>query len=627
MSVQAEFTVFCPRCRRHYEAERTVCPRDGARLAEVPVTLPRPGNVFDSRYVILEVVGKGGMATIYRGYDVPNRRQCALKVLKVKFSSEERTVAQFFTEARLARRLEHPNIIRTYDYGRTDVGYLYIAMELLRGQTLSRLIRSGGALKVPRAMNLFSQIVEALGAAHGRGTIHRDLKPENIFVYEENGVERVKLLDFGIAQFAGTSSMSSREICGTPAYMSPEQIRGQPVAPPADLYSAGIVAFEMLVGRQPFTGPTPMDILKRQIKMKAPRISDVAPDVELSPELDSLVFQLMQKKAANRLAGAAQVRLVLSKLGYSPPPLPEIKENPEATVTTDESVPVLSYDQECPDVDLAAPDPGIVPAASELAEEVLVARVRPGILLEEGLSIRIDDAQPATTGGGDRESAPSFRVPTSATADRYSMLHVRFVSLKRTDGESSAEELRAEISDDLENWFGYVDQLGGLVCYDSGQDVKVLFGYLTESGEYPLAALEAARTLSIQVEHHAIRRGIPCGVRMGVATGVVYTDQNVEGPLDWLIKGSEIDFAVRLSRMAPVGSVVMCQNTALEAQPGAEVREMAPVVTRGGLSRGTFLLKRLTASVALSAPIGQSLPAAPFPARPELERTQKELRH
>ena len=109
---------------------------------------------------------------------------------------------------------------------------------------------------------------------------------------------------------------------------------------------------------------------------------------------------------------------------------------------------------------------------------------------------------------------------------------------------------------------------------------------------------------------------------------MVYTAQNVEGPLDWLIKGSEIDFAVRLSRMAPAGGVVMCQNTALQATPGAEVREMAPVVTRGGVSKGTFLLKRLTTAVALTAPLGQDLPARAFPPPPgEFERTEEEVRN
>ena len=235
MGSHVEYSLFCPRCRRHYEAERTVCPSDGWKLLEVPLTLPRPGNVFDSRYVILETIGKGGMATIYRGYDVPNRRQCALKVLKVKFTSEERAVVQFFNEARMARRLRHPNIVRIYDYGRTEIGYLYIAMELLSGQTLSRLIRRGGALEPARALNLFAQMTDALAAAHDCGTIHRDLKPENIFLCREDDRETVKLLDFGIAQFAGVAASTSRDICGTPAYMSPEQIRGKQALPASDL--------------------------------------------------------------------------------------------------------------------------------------------------------------------------------------------------------------------------------------------------------------------------------------------------------------------------------------------------------------------------------------------------------
>ena len=156
MVIEAEHSLFCPQCRRQYEAERTVCPSDGARLLSVPLCYPRPGNVFDSRYVLLETIGKGGMATIYRGYDAQARCQCALKVLKVKFSSEERAVAQFFMEARLARMLNHPNIVRILDFGMTQVGYLYIAMDLLHGSTLSALIRNEGAMEPSRAVGIFA---------------------------------------------------------------------------------------------------------------------------------------------------------------------------------------------------------------------------------------------------------------------------------------------------------------------------------------------------------------------------------------------------------------------------------------------------------------------------------------
>ena len=235
-------------------------------------------------------------------------------------------------------------------------------------------------------------------------------------------------------------------------------------------------------------------------------------------------------------------------------------------------------------------------------------------MLEEELSIRLaGEGEEAVNEDTAREES---RQPTASMAERYSMIHVRFVALD-TDIEDTAraEELRLELVEELEPWFDSVQQLGGLVCYDSGAELKVLFGYLTDSKDYAIAALDASRSLSLQMEYQAIRKGRPCGVQIGVATGVVYTDLNVEGPLDWLIKGSDIDFAVRLSRIAPVGGVVMCQNTAIRSQPSATVYEVAPVAARGGRKVQTFLLKSL---VGLSVESSQD-PAPVALAAQELE--------
>jgi serine/threonine protein kinase len=626
MRTVVDFSLFCPVCRRHYEAERTVCPSDGARLSELPLTLPRPGNVFDSRYVILETVGKGGMATIYRGFDVPNRRQCALKVLKSKFSSEERAVHQFFNEARLASRLQHPNIVRTFDYGRTDVGYLYIAMELLSGETLSRLIRQDGPLDPERAIGIFSQIIDALAEAHARGTIHRDLKPENVFVYTEGGRERIKLLDFGIAQFSGTAQLNSREICGTPAYMSPEQIRGRKASPSSDLYSAGIVLFEMLAGKQPFTGPSPMEILRRQLKMEPPLLSDVAGQADVHPGLEELVWNMMQKKPADRPASAGEVQETLLKLGIRCSAQPRVL-HPVPDPQLDE--PDLDRDQAIfsfGEGSLLSEEgmPEIVPVNSGELSELLSTRVKPSILLQEPGGIWLDE-------GEDRSPREIQHIPVvpddsiRRMADRYTLLHVRFVALEgERDKGATIEERRQEIAEELDQWTEYVNALGGLVCYDSGTDLKILFGYLVEDDGQVLHALEAARSLSLQVEHQAVRQGKRLGVRMGVANGVVFTDQNVEGPLDWLIRGSEIDFAVRLSRLAPIGGVLMCQQTALRAQPEAKLHEMARVNARGNRPTGTFLLKEISyqrgTERADAIPAHQAVLVDPAAIRPELRQ-------
>jgi serine/threonine protein kinase len=598
----------------------------------MPHQQPRPGNVFDSRYVILETIGKGGMATIYRGLDVPNRRQVALKVLKSKFSAEERAVHQFFTEARVASSLGHPSIVRTFDFGRTQVGYLYIAMELLNGETLSRRIRRVGRLSPTKALYFFSQILDALAEAHARGTIHRDLKPENIIIVPHNGRERVKLLDFGIAQFAGTAQFRAKEICGTPAYMSPEQIRGAKASPSSDLYSAGILLFEMLAGKQPFTGPSPMEVVRRQLKMVPPRLTEAYPDLEIDPNLEGFVYRLMQKKRAARPRTAGQVREALVTLdlnGTALPrilqPVPEPMEEKNPDEISEGAIFSFGADAEAALVD-GLPD--IVPAVKWDLPDLLDTRERPAIMLQESANIRFDSQENQSVADPvqvkDAQRMRSLREIVGddvvrRNADRYTLLHVRFVNLEdRSEGGPAVEAMRQELSAEFENWAEYVARLGGLVCYDSGVDLKVLFGYLVEDGSQVVHALEAARALSLQTEREAIRKGRPIGVKMGVANGVVHTDQNVEGPLDWLIQGSEVDFAVRLSRLAPIGGVLLCEQSAVRAQPEAVLHEMARVNSRGGAAASTFLLREINIAtdreqadapaplVAAMVPIGDS---------------------
>ncbi len=616
MATKIEYPLFCPVCRRPYDAERTVCPSDGARLLEMPLQQPRPGNIFDSRYVILETIGKGGMATIYRGLDVPNRRQVALKVLKSKFSAEERAVRQFFTEARVASALEHPAIVRTFDYGRTQVGYLYIAMELLNGETLSRYIRRTGRLSPAKALYFFSQILDALAEAHARGTIHRDLKPENIIIVSHKGRERVKLLDFGIAQFAGTAQFRSKEICGTPAYMSPEQIRGAKASPASDLYSAGILLFEMLAGKQPFTGPSPMEVVRRQLKMAPPRLTEAYPELDVDANLEGFVYRLMQKKRSDRPRTAGQVREALLTLDINGTALPQVlqpvpeplEEEAPGGVEADS---IFSFGAAAA-VALCEGASRIVPRSPGSLRDVLNSKVRPAIMLQESKGIRFDgkdiEKPPDPLQGTQAQRMPSLSKIAGdevvrRSAERYTLLHVRFINLKDKSEEAAAVgEMRLELVAEFEAWSEYVLRLGGLVCYDSGADLKVLFGYLEEDPGQVLHALEAARALSLQTEYEAIRKGRPIGVKMGVANGVVHTDQNVEGPLDWLIQGSEVDFALRLSRLAPVGGVLLCEQSALRAQPEAQLSEMARVESRGGAAAGTFLLRELNYSSELGRP-------------------------
>jgi hypothetical protein len=655
-------------------------------LIEIPLSLPRPGNVFDGRYVILEVIGKGGMATIYRGFDIEMRRQCALKVLKSKFSGEERAVGQFFNEARVARRLEHPNIIRTYEYGRTAVGYLYIAMELLQGQTLSQLLRDKTRLDVGQAMTVFTQVMRALDCAHAAGTVHRDLKPENVFLAWQDGRQVVKLLDFGIAQFAGLTQVASRDVCGTPAYMAPEQIRGKETGPPADLYSAGIVLFEMLAGFQPFTGQSPMDVLRHQLKDQPPQLLETCPEIPLVEPLSALVSRLLRKRAGERFGRAADVLSFLSRMaepGFEPcceaaPRIAAIPDDDE-----DEGRPSTLADGPGASILLAAeaerPHGGFVPesidcaltdgrpiirtgfgkhhrqrywladAAGDSPQFRLVGCLdadRSGPAIRQGPAIRLHDLPPIAptapedplalegmipplaereTGaspdapdgdpGHDGPSEPPNAVPSgscSASNVELCLLHARLVSLGSAN-EGEHEDIRTELAGPLERWFALLERLGGLVCYDSGVDFKVLFGYSDNGMDFTRSALEAACGLSCLVDEAAGAGARPYAVRSGLVSGKVFFDRGAEGPLDWLIRGSSVDLAVRLSRIAPPGGVLACEATLANVRSFASGQELAGVSARGGSKVRTFLIQELAVRPELVPPLLDAI-CAPMPA-------------
>jgi len=176
------------------------------------------------------------------------------------------------------------------------------------------------------------------------------------------------------------------------------------------------------------------------------------------------------------------------------------------------------------------------------------------------------------------------------------MIHVRFVPLDELYDQSQAEQLRERMGDGLDEWFEGVEREGGVVCYDSGAELKVLFGFSSDAGNFVMAAVRCAMELSIAVERQALVRCVDVGVKVGVATGLVYSDGKRGGPVDWLVKGSELDFAVRLSRVAPVGAVVTCETTALVAQPDANVVELATIKARGARKVRTFLLRSVQSS-------------------------------
>jgi serine/threonine-protein kinase len=256
------------------------------------------GTIVDGRYEIERRLGSGGMADVYCAHDSQLGRQIALKVLHRRFARDTEFVERFRREASAAAGLQHPNVVGVFDRGEYD-GTYYIAMEYLPGRTLKDVIREQAPLDQLRAIDYGIQILQAASFAHRRGVIHRDFKPHNVMVGAD---DRLKVTDFGIARAGASEMTETGSIMGTAQYLSPEQAQGQRVGAPSDLYSIGVVLFEMLTGRVPFTGESAVSIALKHVSEEPPPLRSLRPDVH--PRLEQAVGRALLKDPAQRYASA-----------------------------------------------------------------------------------------------------------------------------------------------------------------------------------------------------------------------------------------------------------------------------------------------------------------------------------
>jgi eukaryotic-like serine/threonine-protein kinase len=264
-------------------------------------------TLFDGRYRILRKLGSGGMANVYLAEDEELGRRVAVKILNERYANDDLFIERFRREAKSAAGLSHPNIVSIYDRGQAE-GTYYIAMEVIEGRSLKELILTRGALPIGAAVAYAKQLLEALRFAHRHGIIHRDIKPHNVLVSADQHAKanepRLKVTDFGIARHGASQMTEAGSIMGTAQYLSPEQARGAPVTAASDLYSAGVVLYEMLTGKVPFTGDSAIEIAMKHVNDLPAPPSALRPEIPV--ELDQIVLRALAKDPGERYQSAEE---------------------------------------------------------------------------------------------------------------------------------------------------------------------------------------------------------------------------------------------------------------------------------------------------------------------------------
>jgi eukaryotic-like serine/threonine-protein kinase len=274
-------------------------------------------TTVDGRYVLSRPVGGGAMAEVFLAHDGVLDRDVALKILRNQYANDGEFVERFRREARSAASLSHPNIVPVYDRGDTEDGSSYIAMEYVPGGTLKERLDERGPIEPDRALAATAQVAEALGAAHAKGVIHRDIKPQNILLTETG---HLKVADFGIARAASAATISATNaVFGTAGYLSPEQALGEPATPKSDLYSLGVVLYEMLTGAVPYRADNPVAVCMKHVTepLRPPRKLDPT----IPSAVDALVVKMLAKDPADRPASASELLDDIERVraGQAPP--------------------------------------------------------------------------------------------------------------------------------------------------------------------------------------------------------------------------------------------------------------------------------------------------------------------
>jgi serine/threonine-protein kinase len=394
----------CPNCHATYETAVAFCGDCGNRFSEggaAAAADPLIGIVVDSRYRIIDLVGRGGMGAVYRVEHVKMGKVMAMKLLHGELSQNQEVARRFRREAEAVSRLSHINTVSVFDFG-THQGMMYLVMEYIEGRDLSDVLRAQGSLPATRVAPILVQVCSALVEAHGKGIIHRDIKPENILVSQQyDRRDFVKVLDFGLAklreQRERTKITQDGSLVGTPYYMAPEHIRGEGVDSRSDVYSLGAVMYKLLTGETPFSASSPMGIITKHLTEKVDPPSMRFPNLEIPTQCDAIVIKAMNKKPDDRYGSAYELRSALADLAIELDPNAEVQRftstgdlggpaDPQEAMT-----PAVSFEmptQARPETPVAAP-PRLGPNTITIgAREVGLGTKSEFIKFERGMKVK-----------------------------------------------------------------------------------------------------------------------------------------------------------------------------------------------------------------------------------------------
>jgi eukaryotic-like serine/threonine-protein kinase len=313
LNSRIELGLQCSKCGKQFETG-LACPADGSPLVRIP-TDPMVGQRLNGRFTIRSRLGAGSMGTVYRASQDAMGREIAIKILRSDRAIDDTSKARFLREARTNSALTSPHTVTVFDFGESESGELYLAMELLNGENLGQRLARQKRLSIGDAIETTRQALRSLAEAHGKGIVHRDLKPDNIFFARvQSGDEHeeiVKVLDFGIAKMMrdedrelNAVETQAGTVFGTPRFMSPEQAQGKPLDERSDIYSLGVILYHMLTGAPPFTDEDAILVMARHIKTLPAPLTRACPEAGIPPELERLVLRVLAKDPALRPAHA-----------------------------------------------------------------------------------------------------------------------------------------------------------------------------------------------------------------------------------------------------------------------------------------------------------------------------------